>query len=157
MKNKSKEKSNLDEMQELKLLKIEHNGCWIAFWGLVAAIFIQQVIFGNDFKNIVGECLILIVLSVYITASCIKNGIWDRKLKANSKTNFTVSLVGGLVVGTFWFIISYKNFHSLIGSIATFFVMLLLTLVLCFILLSIFSAIYRKKKQKMENDDEDME
>ena len=30
-----KMKSNLDERQELKLLKIEHNGCWIAFWGLL--------------------------------------------------------------------------------------------------------------------------
>lgn len=25
-----KMKSNLDERQELKFLKIEHNGCWIA-------------------------------------------------------------------------------------------------------------------------------
>ena len=24
-----KTKSNLDELQELKLLKIEHNGCWL--------------------------------------------------------------------------------------------------------------------------------
>lgn len=31
-----KNKSNLDERQELKLLKIEHNGCWFAFWGLVS-------------------------------------------------------------------------------------------------------------------------
>ena len=29
-----KTKSNLDELQELKLLKIEHNGCWLAFWGI---------------------------------------------------------------------------------------------------------------------------
>ena len=28
-------KSNLDEMQEQELLKIEHNGCWLAFWGLL--------------------------------------------------------------------------------------------------------------------------
>lgn len=34
-------KNNLDEMQEHKLLKIEHNGCWFAIWSLLAAIFIQ--------------------------------------------------------------------------------------------------------------------
>ena len=28
-------KSNLDEIQEQELLKIEHNGCWLAFWGLL--------------------------------------------------------------------------------------------------------------------------
>ena len=31
-----KNKSNLDERQELKLLKIEHNGCWFAFLGIVS-------------------------------------------------------------------------------------------------------------------------
>ena len=35
-----RKKSNLDEMQEQELLKVEHNGCWIAFWGLLAAIII---------------------------------------------------------------------------------------------------------------------
>ena len=28
-----RKKSNLDEMQEQELLKVEHNGCWIVFWG----------------------------------------------------------------------------------------------------------------------------
>ena len=37
-----KMKSNLDERQELKLLKIEHNGCWIAFWGLLIVMLIQK-------------------------------------------------------------------------------------------------------------------
>ena len=42
-----KMKSNLDERQELKLLKIEHNGCWIAFWGLLIVMAIQMIV-GND-------------------------------------------------------------------------------------------------------------
>ena len=32
-----KKNSNLDERQEQTLLRIEHNGCWLAFWGLLAA------------------------------------------------------------------------------------------------------------------------
>ena len=39
-----KTKSNLDELQELKLLKIEHNGCWLAFWGLLAVILTQIIL-----------------------------------------------------------------------------------------------------------------
>ena len=38
MKNK---KSNLDERQEQGLLKIEHNGCWLAFWGLLIAMLFR--------------------------------------------------------------------------------------------------------------------
>ena len=33
MKTMFKKENQLDEMQELKLLKIEHNGFWLAFWG----------------------------------------------------------------------------------------------------------------------------
>ena len=37
-------KNNLDEMQEQKLLKIEHNGMWFALWGLIIAIIVQLFI-----------------------------------------------------------------------------------------------------------------
>ena len=34
--------NNLDERQEKQLLHIEKNGCWFAFWALIASIFIQE-------------------------------------------------------------------------------------------------------------------
>ena len=40
---KWKMKNNLDEMQEIKLRGIERNGCWFAFWALLAAMMIQLV------------------------------------------------------------------------------------------------------------------
>ena len=43
---KKNKKSNLDEMQELELLKIEHNGCWLAFWLLLASLIVQNIAFG---------------------------------------------------------------------------------------------------------------
>ena len=39
-----KRKNNLDEMQEQELLKIEHNGCWLAFWGLLISMIVQSCI-----------------------------------------------------------------------------------------------------------------
>ena len=50
-----KMKSNLDERQELKLLKIEHNGCWIAFWGLLIVMAIQMIVGNDSIKNLAGE------------------------------------------------------------------------------------------------------
>ena len=47
-----KMKSNLDERQELKLLKIEHNGCWIAFWGLLIVMAIQMIVGNDSIKNL---------------------------------------------------------------------------------------------------------
>ena len=56
-----KTKSNLDELQELKLLKIEHNGCWLAFWGLLAVI-LTQIAIGNDSKHGSYLCALLYIL-----------------------------------------------------------------------------------------------
>ena len=51
-----KRKNNLDEMQELELLKIEHNGCWIAFWGLIIAIVVQNLTGGAmEPRTLAGE------------------------------------------------------------------------------------------------------
>ena len=114
-----KTKSNLDELQELKLLKIEHNGCWLAFWGLLAVI-LTQIAIGNDSKqDLSGEWIVFMCLALYLTVGCIRNGIWDRKLKPNFKNNIMASSIAAVVMGILWFIISYRNYHKLVGSIAT--------------------------------------
>ncbi len=41
-------KSNLDEMQELQLLKAESRGFWIGFLGLAAAMAVQAFLYGAD-------------------------------------------------------------------------------------------------------------
>ena len=145
-------KSNLDEMQELKLLKIEHSACWIAFWGLVSAIMIQLALGNDSWKNIIGETSVLLVVSVYLTITCTKNGIWDRKLKPNLNTNLFISILVGIVVGCFWFITSYYRYHALIGSIATFIFMMILTSILCFSTLTFCCRIYKNHKDKLDTD-----
>lgn len=149
----SKRKNNLDEMQEQKLLRIEHNGVWFAFWGLLVAILIQSLNGGaNEFHNIIGELVIFLGLDFYLLVACMKNGIWDRKLQANTKTNIIVSLVGGTVVGFLYFISSYLKYHKLLGSIATGIVMLSMTAILTFIVLSTCASIYKKRVKKLEED-----
>ena len=51
-------KSNLDERQEQDLLKIEHNACWLAFWGLLAVLVVEFVVCGaNRIEIFAGEWL----------------------------------------------------------------------------------------------------
>ena len=66
-------KNNLDERQEQKLLQIEHNGCWMAFWMLLASLFVQQMIFGiGEWKYVAGEWIVFMCLALYLCISCIK-------------------------------------------------------------------------------------
>lgn len=144
-------KNNLDERQELKLLKIEHNGCWFAFWGLVVVILAQCVFENLEVKNIIGEVVILMSLSVYIVVSCLKEGIWDRKLKPDLKTNFFISTIASFVAGIIWFIITYRDYHSLKGSVGVFIITFIMTNAVCILLLIGASKIYKKRVHDLED------
>ena len=147
-----KQKNKLDEMQEQKLLKIEHYGVWIAFWGLLLMIIIQTIAGGgNALQYIAGEFIVMIVLAIYLLSACLKNGIWDRRLAPNLKTNFIISLSTGFICGIIIFTVSYFNYHHFMGSVASGFFTMLFTLFLTMLALSVTAAVYKQRVKKLEN------
>ena len=155
---KKSKKSMLDEMQEQKLLKIEHIGCWLAFWGLLIVMFIQILVDGeNIVRNNIGEWAVFMCLAVYLLVACVKNGIWDRSLKADFKTNFVASLIAGLAVGIFNSVNSFIKYESIGGSIATGIILFAETFILCLGALTIVTKIYKKRVKKLEGDEEEEE
>ena len=144
-------KNNLDERQELKLLKIEHNGCWLAFWGLFIAILIQSVLNNATAKDIIGEVSVLICMIVYLLYGCIKNGIWDRRLQPTFKTNTIISVITGILLGVFESIVSYYKYNEISGAIVTGVFIFVSTSILAIVLLSILSAVYKKRIKKLED------
>ncbi len=144
-------KNNLDEMQEHKLLKIEHNGMWFAFWGLFIVILLQMVIEkGEGFRSIAGEFIVFMCLCIYIFVACMKNNIWDRKLKPNLKTNFILSIAGGSVTGLIFFTKSLIQYDKLEGAIMTGVIMFIFVFILTLFLLSISALLYKKRVKKAE-------
>ena len=142
-------KSNLDEMQELELLKIEHNGCWLVFWGLLAAIVIQSLL-GMGWKAIVGEWILFMILSIYLGVACVRSGIWDRRLKMDLRTNLLFSLAAGVCGGGFTFAYTWLRYHKAQGSFAAASIMGACCFVICFIALQL-AARATKKRQKQLN------
>lgn len=69
--NKIKRTNKLDEMQEQKMLKIEHNGCWLAFWGLFVSLLVQALIYERSEWRYVAVSLIagtiIFFLNSYLT------------------------------------------------------------------------------------------
>ena len=151
-----KKKNNLDERQELIMLRIEHNGFWIAFWMLFALMLIEEAVSGMDFRIFGGEAAVLIVISIYLTAACIRNGIWDRRLEPNFRTNFLASLAGGVVSGIAMGIGIYlaceveTSFALLTGADLGLFVF-----VICLIATSAIAKAYKKKAAELEGEFED--
>lgn len=148
-----KQKNKLDEMQEQKLLKIEHNGVWIAFWGLLLMIIIQTIAGKeNALRDISGEFIVLIALSIYLLAACLKNGIWDRRLAPNLKTNFMISLISSFICGIIIFAVSNFNYHNFLVAVASGFFTMMFTLALTLLALTVTAAVYKKRLTKLENN-----
>ncbi|MBQ9928702.1 MAG: hypothetical protein IJO65_12105 [Lachnospiraceae bacterium] len=155
MKN-NKWKNNLDEMQEQKLLHIERNGCWFSFWPLFISLMVQTIVFDdfNNFYYVAGEWIIFMCLALYLGIACMKNGIWDRRFKADAPTNLVFSLIAGVVVFVVIGLITYKRSGMLAGSVATGVIAGGFTFVLCAASMFACTVIYKKRVAKLESEEE---
>lgn len=148
-----KTESNLDEMQEQKLLKIEHNGYWLGFWGLLAAILIQAALDPGNLRTMVGEFVVFTLMAGYMVLDCIRNGIWDRKLKPNWQTNLKISLLAGILFGVYQGVRVYLRLHLLLGAVVTSVICAVILSVLCFGGLQITAALTKRRKQHLEDEE----
>ncbi len=152
------QKNNLDEMQELKLLKIESRGFWLGYWALFLSLAVQAFLYGpgNAGKTLVGEFVVFLCMSLYLVGACLRNGIWDRRLQATPAVNISFSLLGAAVTGLFNAVVSYRTYQSLSGAVAVFIVYFLLIGVVLSVTLCLCTALYQRRKKQLEEkyDDE---
>ena len=143
-------RNNLDEMQEQELLKIEHNGCWLAYWGLLAVLAVQMLM-GAPGSQMLGELIFLLVLCFYIAISCLRKGIWGRRLKAGWKTNLIGSLIAAVATGILVTLsnpyLSEPLDYVLVAGLTGGF-----TFVLCFAALSVCTKLYRNRRNKLDKE-----
>lgn len=148
-----KKKNKLDEMQEQKLLHIEKNGCWFVFVALLASMFIQMAIFGADcMKEIAGEWIIFMLLACYLVIECIRNGIWDRRLEPNPKTNLLVSIVSAVVFGAVFAVVNYVNYRDVRTLCITFMIMAVVLFIGIYFALLAAAKLYKKRVRDIERE-----
>ena len=145
-------RENLDEMQKQTLLKIESRGFW-ALWVLLLAALIIESLLGFTLREMAAEFFIFMLGCVYALISDLRAGIWDRHLKANTKTNAAVSVVGGAAVFV-WMLIKFAEFGAGIAVLQAA-IMGVCTGVLCFATLQLIMKAYKKRHAELENPKED--
>ena len=113
-------KNMMDEMQEQTQLRIESGGCWLAFWGLWAAMAVQSVLHCPP-ASMAGEWVVFMVVCVYMLARETRSGLWDRHLKPNLGTNLLLSLLTGAAMAVFGLLVyDYWNWlMALLTGIVT--------------------------------------
>ncbi len=149
------QKNNLDERQEQTLLMIESNGFWIGFWGLFIAMLVELFFYGFDVKALAGEWIVFMIMAVVLVIRCMKNGIWDRKLRPTPKTNLIVSLIAGGVMGVFNGVMSYRSYHKPGGACAVGIVFFIIISVLLMAMLSIMGKAYQSRVKKLEEGEDE--
>ena len=148
-------KNQLDEMQEQQLLQIERNGCWFAFWALLAAMVIQLFLFRGDWSHLAGEWIVFMILAVYITVRCIRHGIWSRSLRPDSGTNFVVSLIGATISSVIIAALIYVFSGRVLLSVISFFVMEVLMIAILFMVLTVCCNLLKERVRKLEEETEE--
>ena len=91
-------------------------------------------------------------LAVYLGEACLRNGIWDRRLKADRRTNLIVSLVASAAAGLIFGAVALARYHSVSGAAASFAISFVAVFAGCFLLLSLTAREYKKKLAKLEDE-----
>lgn len=112
-------RDNLDEMQKQTLLKIESRGFCLLWVLLLAALTIESLL-GFTPREMAAEWFIFMLGCAYAVISDLRAGIWDRHLKANTKTNAVVSVVGGVAVFV-WGLIKFAEFGMGVAALCAVF------------------------------------
>ena len=147
-------KNNLDEQQEHRLLEIESRGYWLAFWGLLAVLMAEMLIF-KDMKGVAGELILFLGLSLYLGISCIRAGIWDRRLDMSRKTCLIASLIAAGITAVFMFSFTFLRYHKPVGSLYAGGITGLIAFTGCYITLILAAQATKKRQDALNAEPED--
>lgn len=138
--------SKLDEMQEIQMLKIEHYGLWLAFWGMLV-ITIVQASMGAPFQQYAAEGFLLCGLAVFELVADLRYGLWDRTGKPSLGLNLLAALAAAAITGGSTFVGQGYLPGSLLSGGCSF--------LLTFGLLQLWASLYRKRRAKLDHVEED--
>ena len=147
--------SKLDEMQREILFRIEEIGVGLAFWTLLAAIIIQLLL-GLEFRYVLGEACVFVLLSIYLALATLNNGLWAVSVAPNRKSNALFSLVPAVLIGALSAIKAFVISHNAPrGELVWQLVLTMLAVYAgCFLLLEIMRMIRDKRRSKLDDEEE---
>ena len=153
MKLFKKGKSQLDEMQEQNLRKLESWGFWLTWGALLLSIMIQMLIYKEEAgKYLKGEWIVFMVSNLYMVIGCVRLGIWSRRGIPSFKSLCLISLMAGLVTGIFVAVYNYLIYGDVLTALATVILASLFTFVLCLLVLVVSVSAYKKRRQKLDSE-----
>ena len=149
MMRRLKERSVLDEREQLEMYRIEHAGLY-AMYGLLSAAVVVQMLLGAELMQMLGELAVLLIVSVGMIIAYARKGIWDEHSRPDKRGNAAYAAVCALGVGLVVAAVRGSLLWG-IGSLAAAFA-------LCYLLLALMGAYVRRRQSReeeaLESEDE---
>ena len=143
----------LDEMQDQKLMRLEEYGYWIVFWALLASIVIQLMM-GGTIKQVLGEIIVFLIASVYLSVTTLKNGLWTRTSEASRKGNAVISIIPAVIIATINAFKMIQNNQLETNSMLLAAAFAIAAYIGCFVILEVYRTTYNKRRKKLDDIDE---
>ena len=147
-------KNNLDELQEQKLLHIESKGYWIAFYGSIILLGIQMI-FVSDLVAVVSTWIMFMTHALYVSISCKKEGIWDRKQDMSKKTIAMSSLTSAISVAILKFILDLKGGYLTYKTYIFMLVLFVITFLMAYGAMSLSAKSIKKRQAELNAEPDD--
>lgn len=151
-------KKVVDERQEIELLKIEHVGFWIMFWGLCISIIVQTMFMKSTFREFGAEFIIFMISCIIFLIGCIKKGQWDYYTKPCMKTYLMTSIIGTVSFSIIFAIsnhIMYKTKGLFLAAATLIFAASIFALIFILMIITGKLIIHQRKKLEQEFNDEE--
>ena len=139
----------LDERERQALGKIEHLAL-SATQALLCAAIVIQLLMGADFRQIAGECIIVILVGIGMIGGYVYYGIWDTDAAPSRRGNIRYALISGVCVGLLIAGITRHAGRALLAGM----IMFLLTFVLLNLLMKGVADRQRKQAEELDMDEE---
>lgn len=152
-----KKKKNLDEWQEQRLQRIEKWSFWLLYWLIFAEMMITMML-GKEKQVVLGEFICFMIVSLFMVIMCLKEGIWDRYVKPDSKTNLRLSMLGSGIVFVIVLIILAMNLKDTLGLkqiLVLAFLAALGDFLVTFGVITVLASVHRKHVEKLETEEDE--
>ena len=136
-----------DERQDHEIHKIEHVALWLLFWLLVVSIPVQLLLF-HDPMMLLGEIVVLIVVSLFVGISFLRRGLWGTYTTPTWRTHLLSGLLSAVIGTGVIAAFAWGNKHIILYLSIS-----LCRIVLVAFLLSFVSGVFVKRREKKLADE----
>ena len=138
---------------------IESNSFYLVFSLLLIAIAVQPILESHGWltgiSDALGEGIVLLICAAYFCIQCIRQNLWDRKIKPTQKNNIRISLIGSALFFLIAFLYKYLIDLQFSSAITTALLSAAACFLLCIALTTLLAGIHKKREQQAEEQAEE--